>query len=168
VEAAEAAPATESAGAAESLVVRTWVTACSSGDDMWPFRHSTTIVCEEEGEYLEGAEGSFDWPVNHPASEIDTLVVEGEALDSVRFRFWWAAVDEDLDPARFADPVAERSSSEEVVFDLARPDWHGDMRQLRLTWVGTPTPSTRVTGARAQKLFEGGLREFGPSRGVKP
>jgi hypothetical protein len=137
-------------GSAGAVTVRYWITGCSVSDDFWRLRKSTTVICDARGRSLEGSQGALVWADYLAAEEIDTLVVEGESLETIRFALWWAA-DDSFAPSRSmaaAEPVTSESGSRQIRFELAgAPQWRGRIRRFRLTWEGTPSPSTRVLAA---------------------
>jgi hypothetical protein len=141
-------------GSSDAITVRYWITGCSVSDDFWRLRKSSTVTCDARGRSLSGTQGTLVWADYLEAEEIDTLVVEGESLETIRFELWWAA-DDSFTPTRSAAPVqsaSATSSSRQVRFDLARaPEWQGRIRRFRLTWEGTPSPTTRVLSAWGTK-----------------
>ena len=133
-------------------IIRSWVAGCGTGDDLWKYRDSTTVKCDEGGTTLLGTEGAFEWPVDLTGTQVDRLVVVGEGLDRVRFELWWAAPQEPFRSERSVAPVALGTHSREVVFELAAsPEWKGEVRHLRLAWGGTPSEDSRVTEVRVEK-----------------
>ena len=132
----------------DSLVVRYWVAGCSVSEDLWRYRKSSTVTCDERGRFLQTAHGSLTWPGYVTAGEMDTLIVEGEDLDGLRFELAWSA-DDTFPPGRSARPVTDGASSRAIRFDLrAAPEWQGRVRRFRLTWSGAPSRAARVLGAR--------------------
>ncbi len=121
------------------------------GEDLWKFRQdSTTVTCDEGGLALEGAEGRFHWSVYLLAPEIDGLMLEGEGLDALVFRLWWAQ-DDAFTPNRSV--VSTAASPKLIRFDLSSaPAWQAEDQQvqrLRLTWSGSPTSGSRLFSVRA-------------------
>lgn len=142
----------EEAPSPPGRIIRSWVAGCGTGEDLWKYRDSTTVRCDEGGTALLGTEGALEWPVDLTGSEIDRLVVEGEELDRVRFELRWAASEEPFRSERSAAPLASTRNSSEVVFELAAsPEWRGEVRRLRLAWSGTPSQNSRVTEVRVEK-----------------
>jgi hypothetical protein len=138
------------------------------------------VTCDARGRALEGTEGTLVWPDYLSASELDSLVVEGDGLEPLRFVLWWsdddsftperslasaaqdwslAAVARNgaLEPAARDEPAAADyrlgdRGAEVVRFDLSRaPEWQGRVRRFRLAWSGTPPPDGRILGAWAMK-----------------
>ena len=141
-------------GSPGAVTVRYWITGCSVSDDFWRLRKSTTVICDDRGRSLEGSRGTLTWADYLAAEEIDTLVVEGESLETIRFTLWWS-VDDSFTPDRSlaaVQPVSRDAASRHVRFDLATaPRWRGRIRRFQLTWEGTPSPAARVRSAWATK-----------------
>ena len=132
--------------------VRFWIAGCNVGEDLWKYReHSTTVWCDPRGRELVGTEGRFDWPVYMASHEIGELIVAGEGLGTVEWRFWWG-LDEVFVEERSLG--ATSSAGHEVRFDLAAsPAWAREtehLLRLRLTWSGTPSSTSRVLTARGE------------------
>ena len=137
---------------APGRIIRSWVTGCGTGEDLWKYRDSTTVKCDEGGTPLLGTEGAFEWPVDLKWTEIDRLVVEGEELDRVLFELWWAAPEEPFRSERSVPQFSSSTNAAEVIFELAAsPEWNGEMRRFRLVWSGTPSRDSRVTEVRVEK-----------------
>ena len=78
--------------------MRYWVAGCSVGEDLWKYRKgSSTVTCDARGRSLESANGALVWPDYLDAGDIDMIVVEGDALESLRFELAWS-VDDDFTP----------------------------------------------------------------------
>lgn len=85
--------------------MRYWVAGCSVSEDLWRYRkESATVACDPRGRALEGTQGVLVWPDYLAASELDTLIVEGEGLDEIQFELWWSA-DDSFTPDRSIGPV---------------------------------------------------------------
>ncbi len=107
------------------------------------------MQCDEGGTRLEGTHGSFEWPVDLSAAQIDQSIVVGKGLDNLSFRFWWSAPGEPFTPEQSAMPVA--AAAETVRFELSdRPEWRGPLRRFRLSWTGTTSPDTWLASIRFQ------------------
>ena len=140
-------------GAAEpGRRIRSWVAGCGTGEDLWKYRDSTTVKCDAWGTVLRGGEGDFEWPVDLAGSQIDSLVVEGDALGAVSFELFWAAPGARFTEERSALPVAEDTDEREVRFELAGSEtWKGEIRRFRLVWKGRPSETSRVLEVRVEK-----------------
>jgi len=137
---------------APGRIIRSWVAGCGTGEDLWKYRDSTTVKCDDGGTVLLGSEGSLEWPVDLKGTEIDRLVVEGKELDRVLFELWWAAPEEPFRSERSVPQFASSTNSAEVIFELAAsPEWKGELRRFRLAWSGTPSQDSRVTEVRVEK-----------------
>ena len=80
--------------------MRYWVAGCSAPDDLWKYRKgSSTVTCDARGRWLESAHGALVWPDYLDAGDVDMIIVEGDALESLRFELAWS-VDDDFTPAR--------------------------------------------------------------------
>jgi hypothetical protein len=160
-------------GASESpnnVTVRYWLAGCSVSDDLWRFRKSSTVTCDARGRSLEGEEGVLVWTDYLGTEEMDTLVVEGEGLDTLQLELsWWADHHDADEPIVGMVPGSVRTgsvgsgsvgsgsgasdssaggASSEVRFELAGvPEWDGLVRRFQLTWSGTPSPSSRILAA---------------------
>ena len=126
--------------------VRFWIAGCNVSEDLWKYREeSTTVWCDPRGRLLEDTAGRFDWPIYARSSEIRALIVEGQSLDSVEWRFWWG-LDEAFVPERSIQATTVESG--EVRFDLAGAEaWVAEpehLLRLRLTWNGTPAAGAHV------------------------
>ena len=133
-------------------IIRSWVAGCGTGDELWKYRDSTTVKCDEGGTALRGTEGAIEWPVDLTGTEIDRLVIEGNELDRVRFELWWAAPEEPFRSERSVPQFSTSTDSAEVIFELAASsEWKGELRRFRLAWSGTPSEDSRVTEVRVEK-----------------
>lgn len=131
-----------------SQTIRSWVTGCGTGEDLWRFRLSTTVQCDDRGTPLSGSGGTFEWPVDLEASAIDGLIVDGERLDEIELRLHWTAGDS-FTAERWATPEGAVSGPRNVFFDLrSEPEWQGQIRRLRLAWISEESPSSRLYGVR--------------------
>ena len=137
-----------------SPTIRSWVTGCGTGEDLWRFRLSTTVQCDDRGTPLTGSGGTFEWPVDLEASVIDGLIVDGERLDEIELRLHWTASDSFTDersatPEGSVSPEGGMSGSRNVFFDLrSEPEWQGQIRRLRLVWASDTSSSSRLHGVR--------------------
>ena len=140
----------------DGVTIRYWVAGCSVAEDLWKYRKSSTIFCDERGRTLESAHGVMAWPEYVMANEIDTLVIQGVGLAPLRFQLEWST-DDTFAPERSlqqADPVKDG----EVRFELASaPAWRGLIRRFRLTWTGEPPHDSRILAAW-------GRRELKPTK----
>jgi len=128
------------------VTVRYWVAGCSVAEDLWKYRKSSTIFCDERGRFLESAHGVMAWPEYLMASEIDTLVVSGVGLAPLRFQLEWST-DDTFAPERSLMQV-DPPKDGEVRFVLAgAPEWRGLIRRFRLTWTGEPPRDSRIVAA---------------------
>jgi hypothetical protein len=97
------------------------------------------------------------WPDYLMASDIDTLIVEGEGLAPLRFALEWST-DDTFAPER---SVQQHDSSKdgEVRFVLdGEPGWRGLIRRFRLTWTGDPPPGSRIVAAWGRRQLSPGKR----------
>ncbi len=132
--------------------VHLWIAGCNVGEDLWKFRHhSTTVWCDPLGRELVGSEGRFDWPVYLEAGQIDSLVLTGDGLGEVSWRFWWSD-DELFDTDRSL--VGQEAVGEGVRLLLsANPAWRstdGPLYRLRLSWKSEPPAEARLLTARGE------------------
>ncbi len=131
-----------------SPTIRSWVTGCGTGEDLWRFRLSTTVQCDDRGTPLSGSGGTFEWPVDLEASVIDGLIVDGERLDEVELRLHWTTGGS-FTAERWATPEGAVSGPRNVFFNLrSEPEWQGQIRRLRLAWISEESPSSRLYGVR--------------------
>lgn len=135
---------------------RYWVAGCSAPDDLWRYRKgSSTVTCDARGRWLESAHGVLVWPDYLDAADVDTIIVEGDALESLRFELSWSA-DDDFAPSRSVTPDGDAANSREVRFTLrGAPEWRGLIRRFRLTWRGQPSRSSRIVAAWGRKSADG-------------
>ena len=134
-------------GSGDAVTVRYWVAGCSVAEDLWKYRKSSTIFCDERGRTLESAHGVMAWPDYLMATEIDTLVVSGVGLAPLRFELEWS-IDDTFAPERSVKQQVDASSDREVRFVLAgTPEWRGLIRRFRLTWTGEPPHDSRILAA---------------------
>ena len=132
------------------MIVHRWIAGCGTGDDLWRWRDSTTVLCDEGGTRLEGTHGSFEWPVDLSAAQIDESIVLGKGLDDLSFQFWWTAPDEPFTADQSA--MAVEADAETIRFELAdRPEWRGRLRRFRLSWTGTTSPDTWLASIRFER-----------------
>ncbi|MCZ6508754.1 MAG: hypothetical protein O7A04_12010 [Acidobacteria bacterium] len=107
-------------------------------------------MCDEGGTRLKGTQGSFEWPVDLSAAQIDESIVLGKGLDDLSFQFWWSAPDEPFSVDRSV--MAVEAGAETVRFELSdRPEWRGPLRRFRLSWTGTPSSGTWLASVRFQR-----------------
>jgi hypothetical protein len=100
---------------------------------------------------LEGPQGALVWPDYLEADDVDTLTVEGEGLEGLRFELWWSR-DGSFSPERSIAPAGEPADPRAVRFDMASaPQWSGSIRRFRLTWSGATSRSSRVLRAWGAK-----------------
>ena len=133
-------------GSGDAVTIRYWVAGCSVAEDLLKYRKATTIFCDERGRTLESAHGVMAWPEYLMATEIDTLVVSGVGLASLRFQLEWSS-DDTFAPERSLQQV-QPANDGEVRFVLAgAPEWRGLIRRFRLTWTGEPPHDSRILAA---------------------
>ena len=100
-----------------------------------------------EGRSLESANGALVWPDYLDAGDVDMIVLEGDALDSLRFELAWS-VNDDFTPARSIEQDDGAANPREVRFTLrGAPEWSGLVRRFRLTWRGEPSHASRIVAA---------------------
>ena len=134
----------------DSVTVRYWVAGCSVAEDLWKYRKSSTIFCDERGRTLASAHGVMAWPDYLMATEIDSIVISGEGLAPLDFALEWS-IDDSFAPERSVKQL-ETSSDREVRFVLAGlPEWRGLIRRFRLTWIGQPPTPSRIVAAWARR-----------------
>jgi len=126
------------------ITVRYWVAGCSVAEDLWKYRKSSTITCDARGRTLASAHGVMRWPDYLAASDIDTVIVEGEGLDGLRFELEWSG-DDTFDSGRSIEATAGASAVSFALGDA--PEWRGTIRRFRLTWRGEPSPGSRIVAA---------------------
>jgi hypothetical protein len=149
--AAVPAPADPSAAAADSqqwITMRYWVAGCSAPDDLWKYRKgSSTVTCDPRGRSLESAHGALVWPDYLDAGDVDVIIVEGAALESLRFELAWS-MDDDFKAERSIEQDEGAANPREVRFTLrGAPEWKGLVRRFRLTWRGEPSHASRIVAA---------------------
>ena len=141
-------------GSGDAVTVRYWVAGCSVAEDLWKYRKSSTIFCDERGRTLESAHGVMAWPDYLMATEIDTLVVSGVGLAPLRFELEWS-IDDTFAPERSVKQQVDASSDREVRFALAgTPEWRGLIRRFRLTLTGQPPHDRRILAAWGRRELQ--------------
>ncbi len=138
------------------ITMRYWVAGCSVGEDLWKYRKgSSTVTCDPRGRWLESANGALVWPDYLHAGDVDVIVVEGDALESLQFELAWSA-DDDFTPSRSVEQDAGSPDSREVRFTLrGAPEWRGLIRRFRLTWRDEPSRDSRIVAAWGRKSTDG-------------
>ena len=131
---------------ADAVTVRYWVAGCSVAEDLWKYRKSSTIFCDERGRTLESAHGVLAWPEYLMANEIDTLVVQGVGLAPLRFQLEWST-DDTFAPERSLKQVDPPQDGEVRFVLTGAPEWRGLIRRFRLTWTGDPPRDSRILAA---------------------
>ncbi len=145
----EKGPASAEATVPPTIVHR-WIAGCHTGDDLWRWRDSTTIQCDDGGTPLVGSQGDFEWPVDLEAAQIEEAILIGKELNSLTFELSWAAPDRPFAADHTTRGV--RSDSETIHFELeGRPEWEGRLRRFRLSWTGVTTPDTWLASIRFQR-----------------
>jgi hypothetical protein len=136
---------------AQWTTTRYWVAGCSAPDDLWKYRKgSSTVTCDPRGRTLASTNGMLVWPDYLIASDVDTVILEGEGLESLSFELAWS-IDDDFAPSRSVPQVA-RDGAGDVRFALSEaPEWRGLVRRFRLTWSGDPPRGSRIVAAWGKK-----------------
>ena len=132
-----------------SPTIRSWVTGCGTGEDLWRFRLSTTVQCDERGTQLVGEGDALEWPVDLDAGVIDGLIVFGERLDEIDFRLSWTGEESFSDDRSETAYATSLPDSDNAFFDLrSEAEWQGTIRRLRLEWSGASPQRTWLHGVR--------------------
>jgi hypothetical protein len=148
-------PSAPTAGDARDVTVRYWVAGCSVGEDLWRYRKgSSTVTCDARGRALGATAGELVWPDYLDARDLDTVIVEGDGLERLRFELWWS-IDDTFSRDRSVAAVADGISSERRFELREAPAWSGLVRRFRLTWSGEPSSSSRVVAAWGRKRASG-------------
>jgi hypothetical protein len=136
---------------AQWTTTRYWVAGCSAPDDLWKYRKgSSTVTCDPRGRTLASTNGMLVWPDYLIATDVDTVILEGEGLESLRFLLAWST-DDDFAPSRSVPQVASAATTE-IRFVLSEaPEWRGLVRRFRLTWSGDPPHGSRIVAAWGKK-----------------
>jgi hypothetical protein len=133
------------------ITTRVWVGGCSAPDDLWKYRKgSSTVTCDPRGRTLASTSGKLVWNDYLQATDVDTVILEGEGLESLRFELAWST-DDTFNAENSVDQTLLPGWSE-VRFDLKGVGgWQGLVRRFRLTWSGEPSPSSRIVAAWGKK-----------------
>jgi hypothetical protein len=152
-EATDAPPATAAASDSQRwITTRVWVAGCSAPDDLWKYRKgSSTVTCDPRGRTLASTSGKLVWPDYLLATDVDTVILDGEGLESLRFELAWST-DDTFTTAKSVEQASDRPDSPGVRFRLkGEPGWQGLVRRFRLTWRGEPSPTSRIVAAWGKK-----------------
>jgi hypothetical protein len=91
------------------------------------------------------------WPDYLNATDVVTVLLEGEGLESLRFQLAWST-DDTFTTVNSVEQANDLSDSPEVRFELrGAPGWQGLVRRFRLTWTGEPSPTSRIVAAWGKK-----------------
>jgi hypothetical protein len=136
---------------AQWTTTRYWVAGCSAPDDLWKYRKgSSTVTCDPRGRTLASTNGKLVWADYLIATDVDTLLLEGEGLESLRFELSWST-DDDFAPSRTVSQALATGATE-IRFVLSKaPEWRGLVRRFRLTWSGDPPAGSRIVAAWGKK-----------------
>jgi hypothetical protein len=136
----------------EWITTRVWVAGCSAPDDLWKYRKgSSTVICDPRGRTLASTTGKLVWADYLKATDVDTVILEGEGLESLRFELSWSG-DDTFTAASSVEQARDRPDSPGVRFTLkGAPGWQGLVRRFRLTWEGEPSGTSRIVAAWGKK-----------------
>jgi hypothetical protein len=134
------------------VTTRVWVAGCSAPDDLWKYRKgSSTVTCDPRGRTLASTTGKLVWPDYLNASDVDTIILEGDGLETLRFELAWSQ-DDTFAPQNSVRQAIDPADSSAIRFTLKGvPGWQGLVRRFRLTWRGEPSHTSRIVAAWGKK-----------------